>query len=91
MALKMILSSVILSLITLIPLGIKWEINKKVLIPSTLFIGITSGTIVCWISMFLQLRFYQLIIVELLTIAVIAIVLLLWRFYRNRGYTILGK
>ncbi|MCK5199919.1 MAG: phosphatidylserine decarboxylase family protein [Spirochaetales bacterium] len=83
MVLRMFFSSVILSLIILIPLGIKWEIDKKVLITSTLFIGITVGTIVYGLSMFLQLRFYQLIIVELLNIAVIAIALLLWRFYRN--------
>ena len=83
MALKIFISSLILSFITLIPLGIKWDIEKKVTIPSAFFIGILTGAIVYGIMILWQLRFYQILILDFFLIAVIAISLLLWRFYRN--------
>ena len=72
MALKVFLSSLILSLITLIPLGVKWEIEKKVTIPSAFIIGILTGVIVYGITILWQLRFYQILLIDLFLIAVIA-------------------
>ena len=83
MALKIFISSLILSLVTLIPLGEKWEIERKVTIPSAFFIGILTGAIVYGLTILWQLRFYQILVIDFFLIAIIAISLLLWRFYRN--------
>ena len=83
MAWEIILSSLILSLVTLIPLGIKWEIEKKVSIPAAFLIGVLSGVIVYGIVGLCNLRFYQTLVLELFVISTISISLLLWRFYRD--------
>jgi phosphatidylserine decarboxylase len=75
--------SLLLSLFTLIPVSIKWKLEKRLTIPAAIFIGIISGSIVYGIYTFWNLSFYQIIIVELLLIGVISISLLLWRFYRD--------
>jgi phosphatidylserine decarboxylase len=76
-------SSLILSSITLIPLGLKWEIEKKILLLFAPVIGIIAGAIVFTICTFFQFKPYQVIILELVTIAGISISLLIWRFFRN--------
>jgi phosphatidylserine decarboxylase len=83
MSLKIYLSGIILSLCTLIPLGMKWEIKKKVTIPSAFIIGALSGTIVHGIHLFIELRYYQIILIEIVLIGVIAVSMLLWRFFRD--------
>ena len=80
---KIFISGIVLSLITLLPLGIKWELEKKIIIPAAFFVGMMSwvlakGTIVFW-----NLTFYQLLMFQVLVIAVTSISLLLWRFYRD--------
>ncbi|MFX0202492.1 MAG: phosphatidylserine decarboxylase [Candidatus Hodarchaeota archaeon] len=83
MALRIFILSIILSSATLIPLGVKWEIRKKVVIPSAFLIGILAGTVVYWFVMFWNLSFYQILIADIFLIGAIAISLLLWRFYRD--------
>ena len=72
-----------LSLLTLVPISIKWELEKKLTIPAAVFIGIISGSVVYGIFMFRNFSLYQIIIMELLLIGVISVLLLLWRFYRD--------
>jgi phosphatidylserine decarboxylase len=72
-----------LSLFTLIPISIKWELEKRLTIPAAIFIGTVSGSIVYGIYTFCNLSLYLIITIELLLISVISVSLLLWRFYRD--------
>lgn len=72
-----------LSLLTLVPLSIKWELEKRLTIPAAVFIGIISGSIVYGIDIVQDLGFYQILVIEILLIGVISSSLLLWRFYRD--------
>ncbi len=83
MSMKIFISGLVLSFVTLVPLGIKWELEKKIIIPAAFFIGIMSWTAVMEISSFWNLSFYQIVIFQAFVIAVTSISLLLWRFYRD--------
>lgn len=83
MAWRIFLSGLILSFITLVPLGIKWGIGKKVYIPAAFFIGTLSGTIINGILKFWNLEFYQALVLEIFFITAISISFLLWRFNRD--------
>ena len=77
------ISGLMISLVTLIPLSIKWELEKRLTIPAAVFIGIISGSIVQGIDMVWNLSFSLIIIIEILLIGVMSSSLLLWRFYRD--------
>jgi phosphatidylserine decarboxylase len=83
MTILIFVSSLILSLLTVVPLSIKWELERRITIPAAAFIGIISGGVVSGIFAFWNLSFYQIIIMELLSIGAISSSLLLWRFYRD--------
>lgn len=83
MSIKIFISGLVLSLITLVPLSMKWELETKVTIPAACLIGILSGAIVSGIVVFWNLGFYQILMLQIFVIAVMSISLLLWRFYRN--------
>ena len=83
MTIWIFISSLMLSLLTLVPLSIKWELERRLTVPAAVFIGIISGSVVCAIFTFWNLSFYQIIIIELLLIGAISSSLLLWRFYRD--------
>ena len=83
MAWEIILSSLILSLILLIPLGIKWEIPKRISLPAPILIGVVTALIVKGVVGVLGLPFYQIVILELFLIGGISASLLLWRFFRD--------
>ena len=83
MSLWIFISSLILSLLILIPLGIKWEIEKKVTIPASILIGILSGSITHWITRFWDPGLFELLILEVFLIAAISTSILLWRFHRD--------
>jgi len=72
-----------LSLITVVPISIKWELEKKIIIPASFVIGLMSWLLVEGAITFWDLTFYQLLMFQVLVIAVMSISLLLWRFYRN--------
>lgn len=76
-------SSLALSFIILVPLGAKWEIEKKISIPSAIFIGILSSLVVNGIKDIGDLKFYQVLVLEIAVIVGIAVSVLLWRFYRD--------
>lgn len=77
------LTSIVVSLAVLIPLGMKWEIDKKLLVPSAFGIGAVTGALVNVINLLGELRFYQVLIASFFLVVGIAAALLLWRFYRN--------
>ena len=76
-------SSIVFSFILLVPLMVKWELNKNLTLPATFFIGILTGAIVFGIRVFLSLSFFEILLSEFVLITVIAFSLLLWRFYRD--------
>jgi len=80
---KILVLCFIFSFIILVPLGIKWEIERKVIILGAFFIGALSGLIVSSILGIYNLNFYQILILEFFLIIGISISLLLWRFYRD--------
>ena len=53
------ISGILLSVIILLPVGIKWEINKRVIMPFALLIGILSGAVVKGITEFWNFQFYH--------------------------------
>lgn len=77
------ISSIVLSFFILIPLSIKWELDRRLTIPTALFIGVISGSIVYVIFTLWIIPFYMIIIIEFLLIGVISIFMLLWRFFRD--------
>jgi phosphatidylserine decarboxylase len=77
------MSSLVLSLILLIPLGTKWEIPRKITIIGSMMIGILTGLIVTSIEGIYNIEFYQALILELFLITGISASLLLWRFFRD--------
>ncbi|MHA2120693.1 MAG: phosphatidylserine decarboxylase [Promethearchaeota archaeon] len=83
MSLKIFVSGLILSFITLVPLGIKWELEKKIVVPAATFIGIMSWVIVNGSIDHWNLSFYQILIFQLFMIGILSTSLLLWRFYRD--------
>jgi len=83
MFVEMYILGLILSFITLVPLGMKWEIEKKVTILTAFVIGILCGAIVDGLTSFWNLRFSQIIMLQISIIAIISSSLLLWRFYRD--------
>jgi phosphatidylserine decarboxylase len=77
------ISSLTLSFFSLVPLSIKWELERRLTIPAAVFIGIVCGSVTCGIFTFWNLFFYQIIVLEFLLIGAISSSLLLWRFYRD--------
>jgi len=80
---EILLSSLVLSLILLIPLSTKWEIPMRIAIPSSLVVGILTGFIVTGMVAIFTFKFWQRLILELFLILGISASLLLWRFFRD--------
>jgi phosphatidylserine decarboxylase len=78
-----VFSGIVLALIILIPLSIKWELEKRIIVPAALFIGILSGVFVNLLVVFWDLGFYQILFLEIFVITTMSVLLLLWRFYRD--------
>jgi phosphatidylserine decarboxylase len=76
-------SSLIFSLILIIPLGTKWLLDKKIIIPGAFLIGIFCAFIIQGILKYWNLNILLIFILEILTILFITVFLLLWRFYRD--------
>ncbi|MCX5719132.1 MAG: hypothetical protein NT055_04060, partial [Nitrospirae bacterium] len=62
---EILISSFALSFIILVPLGIKWEIPKRVTVPASFFIGILTGLIIMSIEGIYDIKFWQVLILEL--------------------------
>jgi phosphatidylserine decarboxylase len=81
--LLIIFSGLILSLIILIPLSIKWELETKITIPAACLIGIISGVIVNAFVINWNITFFHILIGEGFIIIFFSTLLILWRFYRD--------
>jgi len=80
---RVLLSSMILSVVCLVPLGMKWEIEKKLAIGAALLISIFTSSIVSGLTLVWDLRFSHILTLEFFLIVITAASLLLWRFYRD--------
>lgn len=83
MLLGIFISGLVLSIITLVPLGLKWQIEKKIVITSAFVIGIFSGAVAKVTIVFWNLYWHQIVILQIFIIAAVSTTLLLWRFYRD--------
>lgn len=83
MSIDILISGLVLSFITLVPVGLKWELEKKIVIPAALLIGIMSWILAEGTTIFWNLTLFQIVIFQVLVIGAISISLLLWRFYRD--------
>ncbi len=77
------ISGLFLSFVILLPLGIKWELDKKIIIPTAFLTGIVSWAIVNVPMALWNITFYQIIIFQTFIIIALSLSLLLWRFYRD--------
>ena len=69
MILTISISSLILSYVLLMPMSIKWELEKKVIIPSAFFIGLITGVLTYGITKLLVLRYYQIFSIEFFSLS----------------------
>jgi len=83
MSWKFFISGLGLSFITLVPLAIKWELQKRVCVPAALLIGLLSALAANWLRAFLPLAFYQGLMLQVFVIGATSVSLLLWRFHRD--------
>jgi len=80
---QLFISGLILSAVTLIPLSIKWELDKRICLPAAFCIGVVSWVVAEWATVFWRLSFSHLLVFQLFVIGALSISLLLWRFYRD--------
>ena len=76
-----ILFSLGLSFIVLLPIGIKWQLEKKIVISTAIFLGI--GNYLIFSSWHEGLSYFKLGFFHLSTLVIISSLLILWRFYRD--------
>jgi len=72
-----------LALTILIPLGIKWGIDKKMTLFLAFTVGIVSGVCAGVLAPFLNLSFVQILVFQILMVLSLSGSLLLWRFFRD--------
>ncbi len=77
------ISALVLAFLILIPLIIKWELDKKFSISMIGLIGILSGLIANRIKILWNLETYQILSLDFFLIITTFSLLLLWRFYRD--------
>ena len=80
---KVLISSMILSFVCLVPLGMKWEIEKKITIAAAFLISIFTGAIVNGLTSVWNLGFFHILALEFFLVVITALSLLIWRFYRD--------
>ncbi len=78
---EVFITGLVLSFILLVPLGTKWDLEKKITVPAAFIIGILSGAIVMMVSR--DITFFRILALQTLVIGVTSASLLLWRFYRD--------
>lgn len=80
---QLFVSGLVLSFVTLVPLGMKWELDKKIIVPAAFFLGTISWIAADRITVFWNLTFSQLLVFQVFVIGATSIAALLWRFYRD--------
>jgi phosphatidylserine decarboxylase len=76
-------SSLVLSLLTLLPLGAKAELPKRLAVPSSCVIGLLAGLTVRGIIGIATVSWPEVFLLELLCVGGLAVAFGLWRFYRD--------
>lgn len=76
-------SSIVLSILMLVPLSIKWELEKRIIFPAAIIIGLTAWIVAEGMLFVRNMPFYQIILCQAFLIATTSISLLLWRFFRD--------
>jgi phosphatidylserine decarboxylase len=83
LSLGIFISGLVLSIIILVPLGLKWQIEKNIVITSAFLIGIFAGAVTEVTTIFWNLSWYQILILQIFIIVAVSTSMLLWRFYRD--------
>lgn len=83
MSMSILISSLGLSFFILVPLGVKWELEKKIVVPAALIIGMISWVITTTTASLIELSFYAIFPVEVIVISATSVALLSWRFFRD--------
>ena len=83
MAWQTVLSGFLLALATLIPLSIKWELDRRVIVPVICVIGLVSGLVVGALDTIWNLTFLHVVFMQGVIIGGAFGGLLLWRFFRD--------
>lgn len=83
MTLWFIFAGPAIALGTLLPLSIKWELDKKLVLPSICCIGFAGGTGAYFIVRYWDLAILHFILISIFLIWITALSLLVWRFYRD--------
>lgn len=83
MPLESLASGLLISLVTLIPVGLKWEIRKRIVIPAAFLIGIASWAVVSAVGSVWHLGMVEIAAFQVLVIGGMSISLVLWRFFRD--------
>jgi phosphatidylserine decarboxylase len=76
-------SSLVLSLLTLLPLGAKAELPERLAVPSSCVIGLLAGLMVRGIIGIATVRWPEVLVLELSCVSSLAVAFGLWRFYRD--------
>lgn len=76
-------ASVLLSIAIILPLGIKWELDRKITIATAPVIGTVTYLLVAATGISNSSDFLELMAIEGAIIVYISVSLLLWRFYRD--------
>jgi phosphatidylserine decarboxylase len=84
------LLGLLLGTVIVLPLGAKWQIDRRVTILAGPCLGVVSAALVHVTHLYRLLVLYQVVLVEIALILLIAAALLLWRFYRDPERTTPG-
>jgi phosphatidylserine decarboxylase len=76
-------ASILLSIVLIVPLGTKWNIDRNVTIPVAPAIGTVTYLLVSATGIAHSVPFLELMAIEVAIILLISFSLLLWRFYRD--------
>jgi phosphatidylserine decarboxylase len=83
MAWEINIYGMILGLIVLVPLGLKWDIDRTITIVSAICIGFMSGFIIHGVSAFWEPGLLLQTLLQISVIVGTAGMLLMWRFFRD--------
>jgi len=76
-------SSLVLSLLTLLPLGAKAQLPERLAFPVSCAIGLLAGLTVCCIIAITRMAWLEIFVLELSCVGGLAVAFGLWRFYRD--------
>lgn len=83
MMIPILFNSVLLALCLLLPITIKWELNKTITVPAMLLIGLIAGLLVYPVITYWSPGWIFFLIISGTLIIGMAAGLLLWRFFRD--------